>query len=59
MSPSAIAKKAQAKEIILENGEDALPNSDEAFIDLHLSDARGFEDRLMNRVKEALRAIID
>jgi hypothetical protein len=44
---------------VIEEGDDSNPVDQSLNVDLHLADAKGFEDRLMNRVKEALRAIID
>jgi hypothetical protein len=40
-------------------GDENIPMNQNSNGDLHLNDAKGFEDRLMTRVKDALRAIID
>jgi len=63
-SQREIAKKAQAKEIIVLDAEtDKFPPEPSSVINsgdpLRLNDPKGFEDRLMSRVKDALKAIID
>jgi hypothetical protein len=62
-SQREVAKRAQTKKIIVVDTEnDKFPDPtplDNSGGDLRLNDPKGFEDRLMSRVKDALKAIID